>query len=355
MRPVGIGLAVALLLTALAPSGAFAAKPADAPLAVSKEDRAKGMAAAPALIAAGNIDCQLADARKLGENVDPKTKAKTQFFELACTNNEGVVAAQTASEPPLVFTCLESGAPRPDGKPNPTRCLLPGNADPKQGLLPYIAKSGIPCTPDNVRALGHSPTASVFELVCHENNGGFILQTSAPPRLDQTVAMNPCIGFSETGNVKCLLTDRASQLAVVDKLVGASGKPCSVKADGRAFIGAAQSGKMYYEVACTEGKGYVLEQDAKGALIKAVDCVDADGIAGGCKMTDTRQAKTEQNNLYSKLAKKAGYNCDVSGYAPLPSSADIPAHSEVVEVTCANRPDGAIAVFPASASETPLI
>ena len=181
------------------------------------------------------------------------------------------------------------------------------------------------------------------------------MQTSAPPRVDQAVAMNPCIGFSESGNVKCILTDRATQLSVVDKLIGSSGKTCTVKADGRAFIGVAQSGKMYYEVACNEGKGYVLEQDPKGALIKAVDCIEADAIAGGCKLTDTRQAKTDQNNLYGRFAKKAGYNCDVSGYAPLPLTADIPAHSEVVELTCSNRPDGAIAIFPASSSQTATI
>ena len=112
---------------------------------------------------------------------------------------------------------------------------------------------------------------------------------------------------------------------------------------------------MYYEVACNEGKGYVLEQLPTGALGQAVDCVEADAIAGGCTLTDTRQAKTDQNNLYSSLAKKAGYDCDVSGYAPLPLPADIPAHSEVVEVSCKNRPDGAIAVFPATSSQTATI
>jgi hypothetical protein len=350
MRPIGIGLAVALLMAALSPSAAFAAKAAPAP-AIKKEDRAAGMAAAPGLISAGHIDCQLADARKLGDSVDPKTKVKSSLYELACTGNEGVVVEQAGAEAPLVFTCEESSQPRPDGKPNPTACALPGNADPKEGLKPYIAKSGVPCTPEQVRPLGHSPTATVFELVCQESKGGYILQVSSPPRLDQPAVMNPCIGFSESGNVKCTLTDRATQLSVVDKLLADSGKPCTVKQDGRAFLGVSQTGKMYYEVACTDSKGYILEQAATGAGVKAIPCLEAEAIAGGCKMTDTRQAKTEQNALYSRMAKAAGYNCDVSGYAPLPATADVPAHSEVVEVTCGNRPDGAIAIFPASSSE----
>jgi hypothetical protein len=355
MRPIQIGLAVALMLSALAPAASWAADKAPPAPTVSKDDRAKGMAAAPGLITAANIDCQLADARKLGDSVDPKTKVKSSLYELACTNGEGVVVDQTGTETPAVYTCLEASAPRPDGKPNPTRCILPGNADPKAGLAPYIAKAGVACTPDNVRALGHSSSSAVFELVCHESPGGYIMQTSEPPRLDQPVTMNPCIGFSDSGNVKCTLTDRATQLAVVDKLVADSGKACTIKADGRSFVGVAASGKKYYEVACSDGKGYILEQAPTGGFSKAIDCLDAEAIAGGCKLTDTRQAKTDQNILYSKLAKKAGYDCDVSGYAPLPPTADIPAHSEVVEVTCSNRPDGAIAIFPASSSDAPTI
>ncbi len=254
-----------------------------------------------------------------------------------------------------VFTCLEADQPRADGKPNSAACVLPLNADPKAGLAPLVAKSGVPCTILKARPLGHNSTAAVFELVCQETTGGFIMQTSSPPRHDQPVIMNPCINYNDNQAVKCELTDRATQLSVVDKLTAGIGKPCSVK--DRSYIGAsAKTGAMYYEVACTEGKGYILEQAPGGTLTKATDCLEAESvIAGGCKLTDTREAKTEQNGLYARMAKKVGYNCDVSGYAPLPSSADLPPHSEVVEVTCANRPDGAIGVFPASSSESALI
>jgi hypothetical protein len=354
MRLIQIGMAAALLLTSLAPTGAWAAKAPPAPT-ISKDDRDKGMKAAPALITGGNIDCQLADARRLGDSVDPKTKVKTSYYELACTGAEGVVVEQAGDAVAGVFTCLESDQPRADGKPNSAACILPGNADPKAGLAPLIAKSGVPCTVLKARPLGHNATASVTELVCQETVGGYIMQTSSPPRHDQPVVMNPCINYGESQNVKCELTDRATQLSVVDKLAASIGKPCTIK--DRSYIGAsAKSGDMYYEVSCTEGRGYVLEQAASGTLNRAVDCVEAETvIAGGCKMTDTREAKTEQNGLYAGMAKKVGYNCDVSGYAPLPPTADLPPHSEVVEITCSNRPDGAIGVFPASSKESALI
>jgi len=345
MRLIGIGAAVALALAILTPSAvvgpAFAAEKAPAS-PITKEQRAKGMADAPALIAAAGADCQVADARFIGDNTDPKTKVKSSFYEVACSNNEGVIVAKTADPTPAVYTCMETNAPGPGGKPNSLQCVLPGNADPKAGLLPYIAKSGKTCTPDKIRPIGHSAAKTVFELACHEGSG-YILVTSSPPRLDKDIEVDPCIGFDPNGTIKCELTDRTAQLAVVDQLAAASGKSCAVK--DRAYVGATKTGSTYYEVACQDGKGYILEQAANGSLEKTIDCAAADYLNGGCKLTDARQAKTEQAGLYTQLAKKAGFDCTVSGYAPF--SVSVPG-KEVVELACSNRPEGGVGLFTAT-------
>jgi hypothetical protein len=348
VKPLGVGLAVALMLAALVPMAASAA-----PAGVTKEQREKGMAAAPGLVSAAGLDCQVADARMIGEGTDPKTKQKIQLFELVCTGNLGLLIQRSgAANPPTAFTCIQANEPRSDGKPNPVQCALPGNSDPKAGLTPYIAKANIVCAPDKVRALGESATQAVFELTCHEPNGGYVLQISNPPRLDKPVVASPCVAFSDTSTIKCTLTDRAAQLAVVDSLVAQSGKPCTVK--DRAYIGTTTNGKTYFEVACQNGNGYILEQAVGGGFGRAVNCADADAIAGGCKLTDARASQTEQAGLYTTLAKKAGFPCEVSRYAPLPGSADT-RNMEVVELACSNRPDGAVAMFGATASEPAFI
>jgi len=350
MRSFGIGLAIALMVSALAPSGAFAATQAAPP--ISKEARAKGMAAAPGLVASAGLDCQVADARFIGEGApDPKTKAKTSLYELACTGNEGLLIQQVGVANPTTFTCVQASEPRADGKPNTTGCQLPGNSDPKAGLLPYIAKSGVTCAPDRVRALGQSSTEALFELVCKEDNGGLILQISSPPRLDKPSVASPCLALPQTGTVSCILTPRAKQFATMDHLVAASGKTCVTKDGGRRYIGATQSGERLFEVACQDGKGYILEQATNGSLTRAVDCAQADTIAGGCTLTDTREAKTEQAELYTSLSKKAGFACKVAGYAVLPSQAIAPT-TEVVELKCSDRPDGGIAKFPPTGAGT---
>ena len=338
------GLAVALILGLGAPGLVLAASAKPAAPAVSKQSITKGMADAPALLQSAGADCKLANARFVGEANDAKTKAKTDLYEVACTGSEGLLIQQVSTDPkPSVFTCEEAATAAAGGNKGATQCALPENADPEAGLQPFLAKSGVACTPSKVRALGHSPTNAFFEYACKEGPPGYILEITDPPRLDQPVTAEPCIMFDPTNNLHCELTDRAAQMGVVDKLAAQWGKPCTIK--DRGFIGMAPNGTAYYEVACQDGKGYVLQQGANGAFVKAIDCVEADAIAGGCKLTDTRQAKTEQNNLYARLAKKAGYNCDVSGYYPFAES--LP-NKEVVELVCSNRPDGAIAVFPVS-------
>jgi hypothetical protein len=237
---------------------------------------------------------------------------------------------------------MEAASAAAAGNKGATQCILPGNADPKAGIAVFVDKAHVGCSLDKVRALGHSATEVFFEIACHDGDG-FILQISSPPRLDKPIAAQPCIMYDPSATIHCELTDRTAQLAVVDRLTAASGKPCTIK--DRGFLGQAQTGASYWEVACQDGKGFVLEQKSDSSFGRAIPCVDADAIAGGCKLTDARQAKTEQNSLYSQLAKKAGFDCTVSGYAPF--AVDLPG-KEVVELVCSNRPDGAIAVFPAS-------
>jgi hypothetical protein len=84
---------------------------------------------------------------------------------------------------------------------------------------------------------------------------------------------------------------------------------------------------------------------AASGSVSPIDCAVADNIGGGCTLTNSREAETEQAGLYSKLAHNAGFACDVSKYGPI--AANIPNH-EVVELACSNRPDGGIGIFPAT-------
>jgi len=232
------------------------------------------------------------------------------------------------------------------GKPNTAACFLPGNLDNKALLTPYVTAAKVPCDVTDARGIGHGASASYFEVAC-SNGKGYIVKTAAPPRLDQPVQMITCLAFSDpSAQVSCKLSDPKVQLAAVDALAAQSGKNCTVK--DRRYLVTAQDMSNYYEVACTDGKGWVLQETADGKLGQVIGCDAAGGIGGGCTLTNGREAETQQAGLYTKLARGAGFACDVSKYSPF--AVDVPGH-EVVELACSNRPDGAVAIFPASSSE----
>jgi hypothetical protein len=345
MRSVVIGLIAAILAATILPTAALAATaPAAKPPVLDPAAVKKGMADAPGVITASGLDCQVANARFLGKSTDPKTKISNNFYELACVNQEGfIVAVPEKGGEAQMYTCLEVANTPTSG----AQCILPENADPKHGLAALVAKNKPNCQITAARAIGQTTdrTATVFEVAC-QGGPGYNVQTSFPVSASKPAQFTPCFAIPADSHIKCTLTDEATSASYVTAVAAKMGKPCQVK-DQR-YVGATGDGETFFEVACQDGKGFMIEQTANGDVKPAIDCAVADNIGGGCTLTNSRAAETEQAGLYSKLAHSAGYACDVSRYAPF--NVNVPGH-EVVELSCGNRPDGAVAIFPASTAE----
>jgi hypothetical protein len=341
MRPIAIGLTAALALAALIPATVIsAAKEKDKPAAVDAKAREAGMKAAPDLIKTAGVSCTVTDARLIGND----KKSATDYYEVACQQGLGFAVLAKKDTPPQTYSCLETAAAGADGKPSALACILPGNADPKAGLAPYLAKSGTTCDIQNARAIGAGAKNAYFEVAC-KGGAGYIVQTSAPINVDQEVSVNSCLLYEEGGNVSCKLTDRATQLGIVDTLNTAAAKNCAVK-DKRYILSTKTDN--YFEVVCQDGKGYVYQQaTANGAFVRAIDCAQAGFVGGGCTLSDAVAAQTEQAGLYTKLATKAGFDCKVEKYGMLPSQDP---RKEIVELKCSNRSDGGIGIFTATSN-----
>lgn len=338
MKIIRIGLAAVLALVVMAPATMVAAakKPAAAG-AIDPKYREKGMADTPALVTAAGLNCTVTDAVWIGED----KKTSQSYYEVACNPGLGGVLLVKKDDPkPAYYPCLETAKPGADGKPGPLACKLPANADPVQAIAPFVAKSGVTCAIDKARSIGASSKNTFFEVSC-QGGYGFIVVASYPADANLEVKANTCLAYEPGGNLGCELTSRESQLAMVDTLAAASGKNCAVT--NKRYILTSTNGSMYFEVACGDGKGYVLERAANGSLARAIDCANAPGGAE-CTLTDAREAKTEQAGLYSRLATKAGFPCTVEKYAMFPARV---ARQEVVELKCSDRPDGGVAIFTA--------
>lgn len=190
----------------------------------SAEMRKRGMAETPALTVEAGLDCHVADARWIGDLDARHGRGKAAFYEVACAGDLGFILAKAKGAPAQAVTCLEMAIARPRAAGNGLRCDLPENRDPRIGLVSYVALTGKDCPPDRVREIGHSPTRTAFELACG-GGGGFIMMTSAPPRLDRPIDIHPCFSYAEGATVSCLYTDRKAQLAMVDHLASQAGIP----------------------------------------------------------------------------------------------------------------------------------
>lgn len=344
MRRIGIGLAAALIVGALAPAAVLSAPKKGG---IDEGARKQGMAEAPAFAQAAGVTCQVADARFIGKAEDKKAKTSTSFYEVDCDQGLGYVLQVVSTAPkPNAFSCIETAQPGPDGKPSTLACQLPGNADPKADLAPLLQKAGVACTVEKARAIGQSPNNTFFEVGC-QGGQGFVIQAGAPAMATAPVSATNCLLYDAAdSNIKCELSDSASRLAVVDTLASQANVGCTVK--DKRYVLTTKEGDNYFEVACADGKGYMLKASTAGKFGQAIECAKADFVGGGCTLTDARAAQTEQAELYTKLAKASGFDCTVGKYAPLPS----PAGKDVVELQCTNRPDGAIGLFAAQAANS---
>ena len=342
MRPFAIGLTAALAVAILVPAAVISApKEEKGKPTIDAKAREAGMKEAPALIQASGAGCTVSDARFIGED----KKAGAKYYEVACNEGMGFAVIAKKDVAPQVYTCLESSQPGPDGKVGGLACILPGNQNSKAGLAPFVQKAGVTCDIENARAIGSGAKNSYFEIAC-KGGSGYVVQTAAPMNIAGDVAVNSCLLYEEGGNVSCKLTTRQTQLQVVDALntaAAAAGTKCDVK-DKRYILSTKTDN--YFEVACQDGKGYVYQQTAAtSAFARAIPCAQAGFVGGGCTMTDAVAAQTEQAGFYTKLAGKAGFNCDVEKYGMLPTNDP---KKEIVELKCKNSDVGAIAVFTAT-------
>jgi len=342
MKRFAIGLTAALAVAILVPAAVISApKEEKGKPTIDAKAREAGMKEAPAIIQASGAGCTVSDARFIGED----KKAGAKYYEVACNEGMGFAMIAKKDVAPQVYTCLESSQPGPDGKVGGLACVLPGNANPGAGLAPYVKKGGVTCDIENTRAIGSGAKNSYFEVAC-KGGAGYVIQTVSPLNISGEVTVNSCLLYEEGGNVSCKLTNRQTQLAIVDTLNGAAkaaGTTCDIK-DKRYILSTKVDN--YYEVACQDGKGYVFQQTAAtGAFARAIPCAQAGFVGGGCTLTDAVAALTEQAGFYGKLSAKAGFPCDVEKYGMLPTNDP---KKEIVELKCKGSDAGAIAVFTAT-------
>ncbi len=347
MRAFAIGLAAAMCAAVLLPTAALAAKPA-APAAIGDaKSHQQGMTDAPGLIQQTGISCTPVDANYAGQGKTKDANGKentTKVYELACQEGLGYVIMAPSDGPPNAFDCLAMSINKPvPGQPDKhsVYCLLPQNAEPLAGIQPLVAKAGASdCMVNQARYMGSSPDGKMdqYEVGC-ANGRAFVLQNPRAGATQKLAALD-CLNLKIGDCPTYLPKDRF--LALMGTLAAPASRPCQIT-DAR-WMGSTPSGQSYYEIACTDEKaGYVLQVSAQRQYEKSYDCARATALGGGCILTAAAAAETQEVSTYTGLAKSIGYSCNVKSYHSFGTDSS---GREVVELACADHPDGAIAMLP---------
>jgi hypothetical protein len=321
-------------------TGALAAEKAAAPIVpFSKDEIAAGVKDAGPVLAASGLACTIDQAAFAGivAGKDAAGKAtQDKAYEVSCKEGLGYLIVNSQPKPRF-SDCLTLMANRP--------CRLPGNANPKSAIAQSLNQAGVQCELADAVGIGVNASGTIFFEVSCKNRIGFMLgvQPGKPPIVE---GCEEHAGASSQCKLTTIEQIRAAERTAVQTLVTASGKACTIKDTRR--VGRLTSGETVYEVSCSDGSGYMLEQKADSSLGNAIGCAAAESFAGGCKMTDATVTQTQEAATYTKLARASGFQCDVEKYHYV--GMQNKSNSEVVELQCKNRPDGGIALFPADNS-----
>lgn len=325
---------------ARADAAAAAAAPPPVDPAAAK---AEAMTLAPTLTSALKLSCTPTDARpiaELEETAEDQTKTRIHVMEVACQEGMGYILATSAAGKGAADDCLIAANSTDEN----VRCSLPGNANPAAGLQSRIAKAGSGCLVDQGKVKGQTPALTVYEVKC-QNGAGILAMAARPQTPDSAFSVLPCIRAPEA-NVKCDLTTDEANAAPIRAMATRATPPCNV--GNMRFVASMTTGD-FYEFACTGADGIMVQVNAKGDMVRTLTCAQAIQVQGGCTLSSsTVQGSTEDNALYTRQAKAAGFNCDVSKYYVSPISGS---GREIVEMACSNRPDGAVGVFSSGPTE----
>jgi hypothetical protein len=341
-------LAAAALFSGSLAMTAYAAKKEEAPVtAYPAKDMATGMKDAPAAITAANLSCTMKNAAYLGsstsEDKATKKKIKVDAYEVACDSGMGYIVTKNGDGVGQSFDCIEAQAQYDTAvaakKTGAVHCKLPENANLASMIQPVLTKSGLRCTANNIAFIGSKADAKItgYEIGCSEG-GGYLIQVKTDT---QTIQSSSSCLQAEVGNYDCKFTPKgAARIAGVAAMANGFDKSCQV-ANAR-WVGTAADKHDFYEVACTGKPGFFVEVN-NGSPVKSIDCVRAQNIGGGCKMTDMGAAKATAASSYTEVLKTNGVSCTPTDFRVI--GKEPRTQRDVVEFKCPEQSAGLLTLI----------
>jgi len=291
---------------------------------------ANPMAGIQAVANRANARCTVTQVAYIG--YVPTTKVTR--YELACSEGMGIILDRpdAAATAPSSFTCLAAEA----GGYN---CTLTDKAARTAWIAGLARSTGKPCQVSDARLMGTARGADFYEVAC-AGAAGFVMEAK-DGRVSRTI---DCLEASQIGG-GCTLSSTQAALEVREQQYLQTLRASGVVCQGEEFrlIGKdARNNRDVVEFRCANKPVGLVAfiPTAAGGQVTSFDCIEAEGRAIKCTMTDRPAI---MRTLTTAMAEK---NCTVINYAVLGASGG--ADGEVLEVACQGGGNGYVVDLPTS-------
>jgi hypothetical protein len=323
---------------------------------------------------------QLVEANRLASNcgepgggawagVEPwQNLVKGSCMKLAVTSVLTAIAGAWCSQ------ALGMGQPDPQPFGSPTGIPLPispadiakinemsdaERAKVREESSKLINAAQLACDPVSAAQVGHSDARisgksvelKAYEVVCG-NGMGYFIASQGPERplvmscfaADATHAASLANG--DKSDLFCQLKANKDIKAMAAALLAKAGTSCDVNSV-RWYGIVVATGTEYTEVACADGRGYLLknQQINPGASVSAMSCEDAAGQNLHCRLSKGGPPPAQvMTDRFKRAITQNGVACDALQIRLV--GRETVSRRYVVEAQCPEQPDGLVAFIP---------
>ncbi|WP_374389649.1 hypothetical protein [Brevundimonas sp.] len=233
------------------------------------------LATAQQLATLANTGCQATEAKLLGV-----TPASTSLYEVACATGPGYII-ETKTPPTAVDCVILAHSAQVAKAANAeadvgAQCSLPANADTDRVLRQYAQDAGVPCPVENVKVLGQSDGATIYEVGCTDIAGYWIRKSA------DGWTKTDCLQVVAEGGT-CSMTTAAENAALLKSWL--SGSPASDCQVTEARLMGRNDNGMFYEAKCAGADGVIARLNADRVVQQIYPCATAQRVGGGCTLT----------------------------------------------------------------------
>lgn len=207
--------------------------------------------------------------------------------------------AQVPPPPPPVWTGTRGYTPMEYNSVNrPNARLVPresGNPMLVKAAAKVAADLHAPCEVTDAASLSARPSSKPeYEIVCKEALGWIIsLGPDGKPVLNDCLALDTgalAAGKAWPKGMVCSLPGNAAPVAGLKPLAAKVSPACTV-ADGTFLGGGGDPPILRYEIACKDGKGYIVDAPAPGstAAQSSLTCDEAKAAGVACTLADKKR------------------------------------------------------------------